>query len=104
MITREEYLKALEVVESYKSQCSYEAKLIDYSILPIIKKMRDKLSVKAFNFMCQCAHENGYNPETMTINDVENFSLKMKNYRGLGVKTLAEIKDFCTELESILYK
>ena len=98
MITREEYLKALQLIYDYKEQV-YNDVQNQIDVLNVINPndyVKDHLSVKLLNILnvIEC-------DVNVKVKDFKaDFTIEeVKQCRGMGKKTLKELTDFCNKID-----
>lgn len=102
MITREEFLKAVEVIRQYKAQLQeqmLEVQNVEDELPPNVNITRDTLiedanmTVRLFNIL----HWNFYRKrENKTIGELENLSVsEFLSFRNSGRKTLQQLQELC---------
>ena len=98
MITREEYLKAVQLIYDYKEQVFNDVQN-QINVLNVINpndRVYDHISVKIFNILkaIDCDVD-------VKVKDFKaDFTIKeIKKCRGMGKKTLKELTDFCDKID-----
>lgn len=90
MITKEEYLKALEIVENYHQQIHQNSAICKLTRLNEWDKL-DKCSVRLRNILFQIMHGSPHQYSPYKEEYIENIKLhKMKRVRNCGTQTLNE--------------
>lgn len=103
MITKKEYLKALEVVKQYKSQCIDDLKEIEKVLLP--DELKEKLlldcnlSVRACNALSFALKKYLKKNIALTkVIELQNlYEYELVRCRNFGVTSLIEIKRLCEQ-------
>ena len=98
MITREEYLKALQLIYEYKEQV-YNDVQNQIDVLNVINPndmVKDNISMKLRSILK--AVEWDYDVKVKDFKP--DFTIKeIKQCRGMGKKTLKELTDFCNKID-----
>lgn len=98
MITREEYLKALELIYNYKEQV-YNDVNDQINVLNVINpndRVHEHISVKVFNILKAIDCDVDVKVKDFKV----DFTIKeIKQCRGMGKKTLKELTDFCNKID-----
>jgi DNA-directed RNA polymerase alpha subunit len=110
MISRESYLKALEVVKEYRNQCNEDLK--DIKDVFNSDELRNKLlvdvglSVRCLNIL-HANHERlgieNLNWGKARVVDLGNVSeIELRKCRNMGKRSLDELKELCQKAKIIL--
>jgi hypothetical protein len=94
MITREEYLKAVQLIFYYRNQVNKEVE--ELNIINPNDMVKDYISMKLINILK--AVEWDYD---LKVKDFKaDFTIEeIKQCRGMGKKTLKELTDFCNKID-----
>ena len=98
MITREEYLNAIQLIYDYKEQV-YKDIQNQIDVLNIIKpndRVYDHLSVKLLNILSCTGLDWDVEVKDFKIDLSIN---ELKQCRGMGKVTLKELTDFCDKID-----
>lgn len=100
MITREEYLKAVELICDYREQEIIKAKELDKQVKEICINPNDivneHLSVKLLNILKVIECDIDVKVKEFKL----DFTIQeIKQCRGMGKKTLKELTDFCNKID-----
>lgn len=105
MITREEYLRALDIVKTYQSQCNYDLKDIEEVLHKDGEELQDKpldsvgLSTRVLTIVGAKLNQEELRLPALIdakVKDLANVSeSKLMKCRNMGKKAMLEIKNLC---------
>lgn len=106
MITREQFIAALDIVEKYKQQCYNDIYLINNVENHELKTLRET-SLLDIDISVRCKNQivvyfrdilNEHNYVNLFVSDLAKISIReFKRMRNVGAKSIKELKALCNK-------